>query len=162
MDDRNPYAPPASQVADPTAVGPKPPRVITGAISLMWAWLTVSLATLFLPTAITLITGPFGVIGILILSAIPVGVPILTGIWLTTRIRAGRSWARILVCVILAVSTGYLGDERSALFFLFQGKVSMALIWSSQFAKLLLSIITITLLFTPPANRWFRWSAART
>lgn len=111
MDDRNPYAPPASQVADPTTVGPK---------------------------------------------------PILIGIWLTTRIRAGRSWARILVCVILAVSTGYLGGERSALFFLFQGKVSMALIRSSQFAKLLLSIITITLLFTPPANRWFRWSAART
>ncbi len=162
MDDRNPYAPPASEVADPTTVGPKPPKVVTSAISMIWAWLTVSLATLFLPTAVALIDTPFGVIGLLILAAIPVGIPILIGIWLTTRIGAGRSWARILVCVILAVSTGYLQDERSTLFVLFQGKVSMALIWTSQFAKLLLSIIAITLLFTPAANRWFRWSAART
>jgi hypothetical protein len=155
MDDRNPYAPPASQVADLATISPKPPKVVSGAISMMWAWLTVSLGTVALPTAVALINRPYGVIAILILVAIPVGIPILIGAWLTSRIGAGRSWARILVCVALAVSSGYPSDERSVLFLLLQGKMSTTLIWSSQFMKLLLSTITIVLLFTPPANRWF-------
>lgn len=159
MDDRNPYAPPASEVADPSTISPKPPKVVRGAISMMWAWLTVSLGTVFLPTAVGLISRPYGVIVILLMVAIPLGIPILIGAWLAARIGAGRSWARIVVCVVLAVSAGYSSDERSALFFLFQGTLPIALIWSSQFVKLLLSMITIVLLFAPAANRWF---AART
>lgn len=155
MDDRNPYAPPASVVADPSTIRPKPPRVVSGAISMMWAWLTVSLGTIFLPAAVSLFNRPYGVIGILILVAIPLGIPILIGAWLTSRIGAGRRWARILVCVVLVVSAGYLDDERSALFLLFQGKMPPTLIWSSQLIKLLLSTIIIVLLFTRPANRWF-------
>lgn len=155
MDDRNPYAPPASLVSDPTLVGPKPPMVVTGAIAMIWAWLIIGLATLFLPSAVAFINRPYAIIAIAISAAILLGIPILIVTWLTARIGAGRSWARILVCVALAVGAGYLRDERATLLFLFQGKISMALIWTSQFAKLLLSIITIVLLFTPAANRWF-------
>jgi len=159
MDERNPYAPPASLVADPDLGGPKLPRVVTGANYMIWAWLIMTVATLFLPSVVGFINRPYAVLAFLIVLAIFIGIPILIAVWLTGRIGAGRGWARILACVALAVGAGYIPDERLALLFLFRGKISMSLILSSQFARLLLSIITIVLLFTPAANRWF---AART
>lgn len=155
MEDRNPYAPPASSVADPTFIGPKPPKVVTGAIYLMWAWLIASLASAFLPTVVPVINRSLSVISMLILIVIPLGIPLLIGTWLTARIGAGRNWARILVSTVLAVSAGYLRDERATLFFLFQGKMSLTLLGSFELIKLLLSLITALLLYTPPANRWF-------
>lgn len=163
MDDRNLYAPPAAAVTDPVEARTQRPREVTWAIVLIWIWLATN-ASLALPIAVEVINGSLNLFGILAIVAIPIGIPVATVAWITNRIGEGRRWARILTSVCFGVGLISLaGEWRDFLQDLHAGELQAAflrsLLWTTRLIKLLLSVATVVLLFTPRANRWFKAQA---
>lgn len=69
--------------------------------------------------------------------------------WFTTRISAGRNWARIAYLVMLAVGVPVLFTEFQAVF----GRSVVA--GSISVAQFLLQLVAMALVFTGPGRRWF-------
>jgi hypothetical protein len=154
--DRNPYAPPAAAVADPIKVREKRPREVIWAMILVWAWLVMSMADSVLSIAIGAFNTSLNVISMLLLVALPIGIPAIIVAWINGRIGAGHRWARILTSVGLGASVVHTAQQWHVYLAILAGKMPLTFFRTSQLLALLLAAITVALLFTPRANRWFK------
>ena len=163
MEDRNLYAPPAAAVADPVGTRTTRPKEITWAIILTWAWAATYLVSALPSLAVEFINGGRSIFYILGWMILPVGIPAAFLAWITDRIGAGRRWARIVACVLIGACAVETVKQWPALLDPLTGKNPLtgltALLWISSLVRLALAVGTVTLLFTPRANKWFRQEA---
>jgi hypothetical protein len=156
--DRNVFAPPTATVADPVETGEPRPQQVTWAMICIWTWLAADIGQALSSMSILLINTALGssffLGAILIPLALEIGIPTAFSIWINSSIARGRHWARVLVAVFVAL--GVVGALDGGTFQgPFNGELAL-LVVILQAAKILLGIIAAVLLFTPPANRWFK------
>ena len=145
--ERNPYAPPESNVADPVEVRTERPKEVTLAIKLLWASFFISIVGVFLQPAQQV---PF--IAILIVSVGAFGL----WAWVITCIARGRNWARILFFVLIGIGLAFVLLFLSASLALYRDRPFNALLAVINHA---LEIYTVYLLLTVPAREWFKQTA---
>jgi MFS family permease len=160
MEHRNLYAPPAAAVADPVGIRATRPKEITWAIILIWVWAATYLTSVLPPMAAEFLNGGLSIFFILGWLIVPIGIPALIVAWITDRIGAGRRWARILACLLIGIYLVNTLRQWPVLLHPITGIQPLSslsnLVWISLLARLTLAVGTMTLLFTPRANQWFK------
>ncbi len=145
----NPYAPPTSRVADstPGTTLERPPQVTT-AVRLLWLAVAIGFVSGFIALSIidSSVSVVFRVVTLLI--GWLVGLALFYAIF--TAVANGRNWARILMLVFLLLRFAFAWLSFPALFALSAVLGAMGVL---QFA---VSACAVFLLFTPPANAWYR------
>jgi len=143
---RNPYAPPSATVADPPVPPIQRPRLIARALQLLWISFVLGLIGTFVhetqsPALEWLITLVF----VALYGAVVV--------WLFFKIGRGRNWARIVYLVLAVISYLMLSlDWRS---YYYSYRQHPGWVWL-DFAGIAAELAALALLFSRPANRWFR------
>ena len=145
--ERNPYAPPASTVADPVEVRSERPKEVTLAVRLLWASFFIGIVGMFLRPAQQV---PF--IAIVIVSIVAFGF----WAWVITCIAAGRNWARILFFVLVGIGVVFAVIFLSATLALYKDRPFNGFLAALNYA---LEIYTLYLLLTAPAREWFKQPA---
>jgi FtsH-binding integral membrane protein len=146
--DRNPYAPPASPVADPTEVRTERPKEVTQAVRFLWISLVVSLGAMFFqptlknmpPTQWTIVLVVFAVVFAL-------------WAWVISRIAAGRNWARVTFFVLTVIGLLFTVVAIPASMPVYKARPLSAVL---GIANLVLEIWAFYLLLTTPAREWFK------
>jgi hypothetical protein len=143
----NPYAPPAAHVADLESVEPlaAKPRQVKVAVNLLWLTLGVGV----IRTAGKLQPVHLQGFALLVEALTVVVIFALTGLW-TYRISRGGRWARMTYAAMLGL--GYL--IYFARFAQSVPAINPDLLFLS--IQAVLQFTAVVLLFTQPANRWFR------
>lgn len=146
--ERNPYAPPASTVADPVEIRPDRPKEVTLAVKLLWISFFLGLVGIFLQPALTN-ANRVAQWGILIVMAIMFGI----WAWVISKIAKGRNWARITFLVV-----GIIGTVLNILFApmvmpIYRGQPVGGAVALVNFV---LEIYAIYLLLTASARTWFK------
>jgi hypothetical protein len=140
----NPYAPPTTRVADIESAqdsAAKPVQVKT-AVPLLWLTLGVGLIRSATVLQRLHLQG-YALLGVTLACFIVVS---LVGLW-TYRISRGGRWARLTYG--LMVTAGVLG-------YLLGSPPTLHLNFLLLAFQTVLQVSAVVLLFTPPANRWFR------
>jgi hypothetical protein len=146
--DRNLYAPPAADVADPVEPKAERPLEVIWAVRLLWTSLAVGIATVIGPYLLTISPG------LLLYLLFAGGARYVISIWILLKIDGGRNWARIVFLVVLVAGLGYTALQWQTYAPLFKGK--QPLTEAAWIAKTLLDSGAACLLFMPRANRWFK------
>lgn len=146
--ERNPYAPPGSNVADPVETRSERPKEVTLAVRLLWASFFIGITGVFLRPAQQV---PF--IAILIVSVLAFGF----WAWVITCIGNGRNWARILFFVLVGFGLVFAVLFLSATLALYRDRPFNGFLAALNYA---LEIYTLYLLLTAPAREWFKQPAA--
>jgi hypothetical protein len=161
--DRNPYTPPSAAVADPAEDSAlERPAVVVRAVKLLWLTFVIG----FLSAIVGLFFSPelrgAGSYVLLTLIAMLVGFGVAFGIsyLIYGAIYAGRNWARILLLVLMILIVivmvavfGAVAVTLSNMQNLPPMGVFDAIVSVVQWG---LSIYATALLFTRPANAWYR------
>jgi hypothetical protein len=150
MEAKNPYAPPKAVVADASsATEPARPAAVTRAVQLLWAAVAVSFVSGILNAYLTETPG---VSRALYLGSLVIGwsVGFLIVWWILSSIGKGKNWARIVQLVLFVF--GILGV---LMVFRMPQEVS-AIIWLLYAVQMGLNLWGMILLFSAPANAWFR------
>jgi hypothetical protein len=145
--EQNPYAAPAARVADADAVRPaERPIQVTRAVWLLWTVLALGTVVNFIR--------PQG--------AVPMGMLMAIVIWLLStaiyvlfivKIAAGRNWARIVYLVLTLLGFLFIPVSWSVLVEVMKSSVLYTVVY---FLNTAISVYALYLLFTKPANAWFR------
>ena len=150
MEANNPYAPPKAAVDDVSS-GAEPPRPaqVNRALQLMWAAVAVSFVSGILNAYLTEVPNvPRGMyVGFLIVGWV-VGFLIIW--WILGSIGKGKNWARIVQLVLFL-----FGIFGMLSVFAMPQEVS-PIIWVLYAIQMGLNVWGIVLVFSAPANAWFR------
>ena len=150
MESKNPYAPPQAVVEDVSS-GAEPPRpaAVTRAVQLLWSAVVVSVVSGILNAFLTETPGiPRGMyLGFIVFGWV---VSFLIIWWILTSIAKGKNWARIVQLVLFVF--GILG---MLMVFAMPQEVPAA-IWVLYAIQMALNLWGMILLFSGPANAWFR------
>jgi hypothetical protein len=150
MEANNPYAPPKAAVDDVSS-GTEPPRPpqVTRSVRLMWAAVAVSFVSGIVNAKLTETPGiPKAMyVGFLITGWV-VGFLIIW--WILSSIAKGKNWARIVQLVLFL-----FGIFGMLMVFAMPQQVSGA-IWALYAIQMGLNVWGMILLFSGPANAWFR------
>lgn len=150
MESKNPYAPPKATVEDVSS-GAEPPRpaAVTRALQLLWAAVAVSFVSGILNAFLTETPDvPRGLyLGFMIFGWVA-GFLIIW--WILTSIARGKNWARIVQLVLFL-----FGIVGVLMVFAMPQEVPAA-IWVLYAIQMALNLWGMILLFSPPANAWFR------
>ena len=143
----NPYAPPSAHVADIESAQNFAAKPIQVKVAVVIVWLTWGVG--LIRAAISL--QPLHVQGyaLLVAALVLVSLSALLALW-TYRISRGGRWARLTygLMVTAGVLIYLVGFVKSSL--------TMQLDFLLLASQTVLQMIAVVLLFTPPANRWFR------
>lgn len=149
--DRNPYAPPSAEVADPAPQAPDTrPASVTTAVRIFWAIVVATVIGGVAYRSRVPGTMPLWVFIVLALALITA----VNGFFIV-KIARGRNWARIVYLAILIM--GYAN-------YAFDWKRNVEMMQASRvyavvtIACALANVWAFTLLFLPAANAWFRRS----
>jgi len=152
--ERNPYAPPQAQVADAPLTDTRArPREVTNAVNLMW----ISLALGVVGNAFDWSHQTARLSPITLITMSLVGLAI--GVWFIRALARGRNWVRVLFLIGMGfallgfMSAIWLPPIRAAYI---EAYAHSAAVGSLRGIQFILHAIAIGLLFTRPANRWFR------
>jgi hypothetical protein len=145
--ERNPYAPPVSNVADRVETRSERPKEVTLAVRLLWASFFIGITGVFLRPSQQV---PF--IAILIVSILAFGF----WAWVITCIANGRNWARILFFVLVGFGLVFAVLFLSATLALYRDRPFNGFLAALNYA---LEIYTLYLLLTAPARAWFKQAA---
>jgi hypothetical protein len=145
---RNPYEPPKATLADIVPSTTEIPGRVVAAVRLIWLSLVLGAVS----TAVFSIHPPPGksIVGVMGL----VGFGLLVAVVLNLAIRRGKNWARI-VFVVLFVIGFLLGIPRLAVLW----KAPSVFLVSEELQDIL-QLVSVILLLTEPATRWFKLSSA--
>jgi heme/copper-type cytochrome/quinol oxidase subunit 4 len=144
--ERNAYAPPVAQVADPVEESGERPPAVVNAVRILWISLGLGILGLFL--------GPLGIkttaqgIGALIGA----GLVCAIWAWLITKIASGRNWARRLFLVLLVIGTILTVTALPATARIYAARPVSAGI---ALVQTILQFIAFYFLVTAPAREWF-------
>lgn len=150
MESKNPYAPPQAVVEDVSSgVEPPRPAAVTRAVQLLWSAVVVSVVSGILNAFLTETPGiPRGMyLGFIVFGWV---VSFLIIWWILTSIAKGKNWARIVQLVLFVF--GILG---MLMVFAMPQEVPAA-IWVLYAIQMALNLWGMILLFSGPANAWFR------
>lgn len=152
----NPYAPPTAVVADPDSQPQsnlERPRKVELAVRLLWTGFGVSAAASFYTLFLLPANAPLGVIltmtmiGLVVAGAISYG--LFTAAW------RGRGWARWVIAGLVV-----LGFIAVALMWTLLPHAQMLWVTRVSFViRMTLYVIAVALLFSQPANDWYREKA---
>lgn len=157
-DERNPYSPPTAAVADiSTERSLERPVAVVRAVKLLWVTFAISVLStiaglLLLPTQEA--GGSFGVVIIVLLVAL--GVAFAICYWIYGAIHAGRNWARVLLLVFMIIGVLSVVAIGAMLVIARQMPTVGGLDAIVTTVQWVLTGYATFLLFTPPANAWFR------
>ncbi len=154
----NPYTPPSSHVDDYTvaAVDADGNRDVLRACTLIWvsfaAGLAIQATTLFRMLGGQGVMIVAGIIGL----SIGVGIGVLINWWVTSRLKRGRNWMRILLTVLAAIGVLvpmlFWNFYKTQVFPMYTGN-SLSLVLSVlQYA---LWLVALGLLYTARSRKWF-------
>ena len=127
---------------------PERPKQVLYAVYLIYAQIAISIIILM----IAVLNRPPGSYTLGIICAITIA--LLIPIWPTSRIAAGRNWARILNLVFVILSLFGVID-------LVQNVAADPLPWSLAAMSTILGLIAIALLFSGPSRAWFKQNKKR-
>jgi hypothetical protein len=146
--ERNLYAPPAAPVADPTEIRQHRPKLVEWAVWSLWVSVAIGIVTPVLQYTVLFTVG--SVLLVLVGNVIRYT---LAG-WIIIRIGQGRHWARILLVLWDTVGLVSIAYQWQA----YRDFYLARPMWLGAAAatKLVLDYTAAVLLFTPPANRWFK------
>jgi hypothetical protein len=150
MEANNPYAPPKAAVGD-VAGGAEPPRPeqVTRAVKLLWAAVAVSFVSGFLNAYLTVTPDvPQGMFLGFMLFGWVVGFAIVW--WILSSIAKGKNWARIVQLVFFI-----FGIFGVLMVFAMPQQVP-GVIWALYAIQMALNVWGVILLFSGPANAWYR------
>jgi hypothetical protein len=144
--ERNAYAPPTAQVADPVEeTGERPPAVVN-AVRLLWISFGLGMLGLF--------SGPLGIkttaqgIGALIGA----GLVFAIWAWVIAKIASGRNWARRLFLILLVIGTIFMVTTLPVTARIYAARPVSAGI---SLVQTVLEFIAFYFLVTAPAREWF-------
>ena len=154
----NPYTPPSSHVDDlaPAAVNDEDKADVVKACTLIWISFAASMVgqvvTFFRMTGGQNVMVVAGLVGFAIGGAIA----FLINWWVTSRLKLGRNWMRILItvltCLGLLIPALFWNFYKTAVLPMYsQNKVMMAL----SLAQFLFWLVALGLLYTARSRRWF-------
>jgi hypothetical protein len=150
MESKNPYAPPKA-VVDDVSSGTEPPRPanVSRAMQLLWAAVAISFVSGILNAYLTETPNvPKSMyVGFLLFGWV---VGFLIVWWILSSIGKGKNWARIVQLVLFL-----FGIFGMLMVFAMPQKVS-AVIWVLYAIQMGLNLWGMVLLFSAPANAWFR------
>ena len=150
MTTHNPYSPPAAQVADASVPAVQRPWQMKVAVRLLWASIVIGLVGIgFEPATISSTIEKLPLFGVVVvLSAMVVMFAMIAVV--IVCIARGHRWARIVYSALVALNfIGIYGGVTS----------SFAISWYYGALYLLgiaVDLTSVILMFSPPANRWFR------
>jgi hypothetical protein len=159
--DRNPYAPPTAQVADPSAndaPAAQRPAMVALAVKLLWAATAVSLIGVALvwgkimemPEVVSMPAGAKPVV--MVIMAVMFGGSYALWCWLIVKIGRGRNWARVLLTILLGLSL---------LSNLMKSDVDVGLFGKAlNVVTMLIEIAAIVMLYLPASRPWFNQDRA--
>jgi hypothetical protein len=149
METNNPYAPPKTAVDDVSSgVAPPRPPEVTRAVQLCW----IAVALGFIAAIVRAVQMPIdGLSGttLIVMTALSWTVGLLIVWWILSSIGKGRNWARIVQLVL--VIFGLLGSVM-----LFVTPALTVILYVCYAVQMALNVWGIVLLFSAPANAWFR------
>lgn len=151
--ERNPYAPPDAQVADPVREAPsmQRPRTVTLALRLMWAALAISAVNVVLGwnTMFDLAEIPAEVRAFVKVFAMLVMVLSFTAyVWIVWKMGEGRNWARIVLLIFQLLSL--VANPFSQL------PKQGVLVGSIGILAFVMEVAAIVLMFLPASREWFQ------
>ncbi len=155
----NPYTPPASQVQDvpaSTEADADGDADVTKACMLIWGVYTLSLIN-GLKIFIRLATQSFPLFVFTVIStAIGLAIVLLIAHWMTTKLKAGRNWMRVLLVVLTVASLAF------RLLYWKTHFTQVIELYGSDKLLLVISVVQLAvwltamgLLFTARSRRWF-------
>lgn len=148
----NPYAPPVAPVADAEVpVSVERPRAVDRAVRLLWAGFAISV----LASIAVLFAMPAGGMALIVIVMTLVGLAISGAICylVFTAAWRGRGWARWVVTVL----TGLAVVTVLGMWILLPRQPQVSWIANGSFLiRITLNIMAIALLFSAPANTWYR------
>jgi hypothetical protein len=150
MESKNPYAPPKAVVDDVSSgTEPSRPASVSRAMQLLWAAVAISFVSGILNAYLTETPNvPKSMyVGFLLFGWV---VGFLIVWWILSSIGKGKNWARIVQLVLFL-----FGIFGMLMVFAMPQKVS-AVIWVLYAIQMGLNLWGMVLLFSAPANAWFR------
>ena len=151
----NPYAPPATTVADPEApVSLERPSIVVLAVRLLWTGFAISAVT----SLYGLFVLPAGVPVAIVVAMTLIGLAVAAGISyaIFTAVWRGRGWARWVIAVLVVLALVVV-----VLLFGLMPRVR-AIPWQTAASfciRMALYITALVMLFTPTASAWYRENA---
>ena len=145
----NPYSPPIAPVAD-AALVPKMPRPWQVAVAVCLVWLSMLISAVGIaiePSSLDI--GDVGLMIYALFAAAALGLFLLV-IFASVCIASGQRWARIIYSALVVLSLLDVYSHTAKVF---------ANSWTLGAFDLLgtaVDVTTVILMFTPPANAWFR------
>ncbi|HET9473061.1 MAG TPA: hypothetical protein VFO82_04160 [Steroidobacteraceae bacterium] len=159
----NPYAPPAATVADVESgvESLERPRIVTRGIGLLWAYLVVSVPSVFLPLSPPSVEDDSDSFMLAMQTGAMVATVLMIAVLalLTWFAWKGRNWARITHLVLVIIGMLSYGLVLLAGFWLEAGQESFSEEWYLNVLYLLQTVLNVAgvwLLFTRSANAWYR------
>ena len=143
----NPYAPPTAHVADVASAEDSATKPVQVKVAVALLWLTLGVGLIRSATnLLRLHLQGYALVGVALVFFIFVP---LVGLW-TYRISRGGRWARLTYGLMVTVGVlGYLlGFIKSP--------PAVHLDFALLTFQSVLQLGAVALLYTPPANRWFR------
>ena len=150
MEANNPYAPPKAAVGDVSS-GAEPPRPepVSRALKLLWAAVAVSFVSGIINAYLTETPGvPKAMFAGMMVVGWVVGLVIIW--WILSSIGKGKNWARIVQLVFFIF--GILG----VLMVFAMPQQVPGVVWALYAVQMGLNTWGVILLFSGPANAWFR------
>lgn len=143
------YAPPATEVADPSLVPTLParPRQVQIAVALLWLSLVLGIPEAALSTRP--IEGGGAGVALMVVTLLLFG---LVG-FLNLKIYQGRNWARIVVLALTALSVLMM------LFSPDEVRAEGPLLQGFYLFDVLIEVVAMYLVFSKPGSLWFKRSA---
>jgi hypothetical protein len=150
MESNNPYAPPKA-VVDDVSSGSEPPRPaqVTRALQLLWAGIGIAFFSGILNLVLT--DNPeMSKAALIGMTVVTWTIGFLIMWWILSSIGKGKNWARIVELVFFVL--GILG----VLMTLAMPQKVSGIIWVLYAIQMSLNTWGMVLLFSGPANAWFR------
>jgi len=149
--ERNPYAPPASTVADPVEIQGERPKEVTNAIRLMWTSTTLAILAMFLQAQRNTDVAQMWIV---MLVGAALGLAI--AFWFIGKIARGRNWARMVYLVLTVLGVVLVVFNWSFYAPIYRAQPLAAVLAVIQTA---LQFGAFYLLITPSARDWFKQRA---
>jgi ABC-type sugar transport system permease subunit len=143
---RNPYAAPGATVADPPMPPIQRPPLVARALQLLWTSFVLGLIGTFVHEAVaTSLEWIITTVFVAVYSGVVV--------WLIYKIGRGRNWARIVYLILAAISYLMTGLNWRSYYGSYGNHLGWILL---DFAGMAAELAALYLLFSRPANAWFR------
>ncbi len=143
---RNPYAPPGATVADPPSPPVQRPPLIARALQLLWISFVLGLIGTFVhETVATSLEW--------IITTVFVGIYSAVVVWLLYKIGRRRNWSRIVYLVLAVISYLMMVLDWRSYYYSYGNHPGWILLDVLGIAA---ELVALWLLFSRPANAWFR------